>query len=368
MPEEPGNIIGLHKRTADQAVSFSYRGPFREDFTQVILEIYGGTESARQSEPVVTRKVSFLLVECFQNILRHGENVAGVEPDFRDNGLFGFRTQGDLFTINSINIVPNEEVEVLRNLMESVNSLDTSQLKELYLQQLSASSLSEKGGAGLGLIELARKSGRPVLYQFDPAPGNRSYFHQQVTFCPGPADLSVPGWIEETRKMYEEMAAADLLLCYKGDFSQKAILPLLQIVEQNASVNRQINHIGRKAGHLLIEILQNISRHGCAAETSPVGLFTIGWRDGRIVLQSGNLVDNQERAFLADKLSYLSELSREELVELHKVALKSSLRFESKHKSGLGLIEIARASSVPIEFSFSELQPHRHLFTLQVAI
>lgn len=368
MHEKLKSIVGLHERTAGQTVSFSYRGPFRDEFTQTILEIYEGTLSALESQPVVTRRVSFLLVECFQNILRHGENVAGSEPDFSDDGLFSFRSMGEEFTINSINIVPNEEVDGLRELMESVNKLDSAQLKALYLRQLTASNLSDKGGAGLGLIELARKSGREVLYQFEEARGGWSYFHQQVTFRPGSQGSAVRSWIEETRLLYEEMASENTLLCYKGDFSQKAILPLLQIVEQNVSDISKLNHIGRRTGHLMIEILQNISRHSASHELAPEGLFTIGWRQGRIVLQSGNIVDSAERKFLTEKLSYLRDLSQNELKELHVAALKASLRFENKHRSGLGLIEIARASSVPLEFAFNELQTPNHLFALQVAI
>jgi hypothetical protein len=368
MPQRLKSLIQLHERTASQPVAFCYRGPFHDQFTHTILEIYDGTHPARQSQPMVNRKVSFLLVECFQNILRHGESVAGSEPDFRDDGLFSFRSIGDEFIINSINIVAGEEVADLERLMINVNSLDPNQLKELYLDQLNKARLSEKGGAGLGLIELARKSGRKVLYQFEEAPGGRKFFHQQVTFCSGEQKKEVTNYIAETRRVYEEMASENSLLCYKGHFSQKSILPMLEIVEHNMAEGIQLSHIGRKTGHILVEILQNIARHGSGEASPAEGIFTLGWRDGHIVLQAGNVVDDEEKDFLTEKLTYLRGLSREELLELHKAALKASLKFENKTKSGLGLIEIARASSSPIIFDFHPFDRGHHLFVLHVSI
>ena len=368
MPHRLKSLVKLHSATADLPVAFSYRGPFIDRFTHTILDIYEGTSSAQKSLPTVNRKVSFLLVECFQNILRHGETVAGSTPDYRDDGLFSFRIAGDEFIINSINLVNSDEVEVLRGLMEEVNSHDPARLKEMYMRQLSENELSAKGGAGLGLIELARKSGREVLYRFDEAPGNRVYFHQQVTFCADKDKKDVTDRIAQTRALYEQMAKEHTLLCYKGDFSQKAILPILEMVEHNLASGNGYNVQGRKTGHVLIEILQNISKHGGQQNERSEGIFTIGLQDDRILLQAGNIVTDSEKEFLNEKLLYLRELTKDELKELHRTALRASLKFESKHKSGLGLIEVAQASAEPLVFEFRSLKASQHLFALQVSI
>jgi len=362
------SLIDLHQKTQNQPVAFCYRGPFLDRFTHTILEIYESTLSARQHQPVVNRKVSFLLVECFQNILRHGETVAGNQPNFSDDGLFSFRSAGDEFIINSINVVPRCEIEALGKLMKNVNSLDADALKELYLQQLNSATFSAKGGAGLGLIELARKSGREVLYEFADAPDERSFFHQQVTFCTNKEKSHVSNWIKETQSLYDQMTSENTLLHYKGDFSQKSVLPLLDMVEHNISSGMEISSLGRRTGHVLIEVLQNISKHGGSEAQTPEGLFTIGWNDGRILLQAGNVITEEEKNFLQEKLEYLRDLDHDDLRELHKAALRASLKFENKNKSGLGLIEVARASSAPLVFQFKSLSSHNHLFALQVAI
>ena len=140
------------------------------------------------------------------------------------------------------------------------------------------------------------------------------------------------------------------------------------MVEHNVAAGMRKNTMGRKPGHVLIEILQNISHHAKKAGERPEGIFTIGWNNGRILLQTGNIVNEEEKDFLNEKLNYLSALSREELNELHRTALRASLKFENKHKSGLGLIEVARASCSPLLFRFRKSEDQHHLFTLQVAI
>ncbi|MFN8697778.1 MAG: SiaB family protein kinase [Flavobacteriales bacterium] len=368
MPQGLKSLVKLHSETADLPVAFSYRGPFTDHFTYTILDIYDSTSSAQKSLPTVNRKVSFLLVECFQNILHHGETVAGSTPDYRDDGLFSFRISGDDFIINSINLVNSDEVEDFRKLMEEVNSHDAARLKELYLRQLNENNLSEKGGAGLGLIELARKSGRKVLYRFDEAPGNRMYFHQQVTFCADKDKKEVSDRIAQTLELYEQMTREHSLLCYKGDFSQKAILPILEMVEYNLASGNGFNAQSRKTGHVLIEILQNISKHGGQQNDRSEGIFTIGFQDDRVLLQVGNIVTDREKEFLNEKLLYLRALSKDELKELHRSALRSSLKLESNQKSGLGLIEVAKASTDPLRFEFRTLESSQHLFALEVSI
>jgi len=368
MPRRLKSLVKLHYDTIDQPVVFSYRGPFLECFTNTILEIFQGSITAQQVIPTINRKVSFLLVECFQNILKHGEVVAGSDPGFRDDGLFSFRIQGSSFIINSINMVQPEEADGLRSMMEEINSYEPQDLKALYLKQLANSSLSDKGGAGLGLIELARKSGQQVLYLFEDAPGGLVFFHQQVTFCPGKERWEIVNRIDEIRALYDQMNGEHTLLSYKGDFSQKAIIPILEMVEYHMASSSEAGAQGRKAGHVLVEILQNIAKHGGDKQGRAEGIVTIGMYNGQILLQSGNVVSETEKEFLTEKLVYLRQLNHEELKDLHRTALKASLKFENKMKSGLGLIEIAQASTIPFNFEFNPSVDDRCLFTIQVSI
>ena len=358
-------LVGLFDIYQGHDSAFCYRGAFADRFTNTIIDISEGSVFRR--EPMMNRKVSFLLVECFQNIVKHGENLH--EDSFKDEGIFTFHMIDKEFIINSINHIHASEIQTLSELVEQVNSLDTDQLKSLYLRQLNNNSvLSDKGGAGLGLIELARKSGHKLLCEFEEVQPPYARFHQQVSFLKKESsEGSARNCIPQTKDLYATLSAKDIFLFYKGDFSQKSILSLLDIVEQNVSGNPTFSGITRKAAHVLVELLQNISKHGTSEqEERKEGIFLIGKSEEHVFIQVGNVVSAKERDFLLDKLAYLSMLDQDDLKELHKAAMKASLKFENKNKSGLGLIEVVKASNGKFEYTFEALPDERYLFGFHV--
>ena len=51
--------------------------------------------------------------------------------------------------------------------LNKVNSLNRDELKELYRQVMDTEQFSSKGGAGFGLIDIARKSGEKIDFSFN---------------------------------------------------------------------------------------------------------------------------------------------------------------------------------------------------------
>jgi hypothetical protein len=359
-------LVGLFDAYWSCDSAFCYRGAFAERFTSTIIDISEGSVFKR--EPMMNRKVSFLLVECFQHIIKHGESLSE-EDQFKDEGIFTFQRINNDFIINSINHIQSAEISALREMVDQVNALDRDALKELYKKQLNNNeALSNKGGAGLGLIELARKSGHKLLYEFEPLKGSYSRFHQQVSFSDNEkSELNARNNIASTKNLYETLGEKDIFLFYKGDFSQKSILSLLDIVEQNVQGAQASTGITRRAAHVLVELLQNISKHGKEDEKErKEGIFLIGKTDETVFIQVGNIVSAKERDFLLDKLAYLSMLDQPDLKELHRAAMKASLKFENKNKSGLGLIEVIQASNGAFEYNFNQLESDKFLFGFHV--
>jgi hypothetical protein len=349
---------------------FCYRGAFVEEFTSVILEISEGSKLTNQALPGITRKMSFMLVECFQNVLKHGES--NYKGDFERNhdGLFSFKNTPEAFYINSINVIRKHDVQKLVQLMEQVNAMNEADLREFYLLNLENNELSSKGGAGLGLIELARKSKEKIAFRFEDLNNEFALFHQQVTMKHLPLDdLVLEKMITKTSRFYKKLIEENILLQYKGDFSQRSILPLLNMMEKNVSADAATSRTCKRAGHILIEVLQNISKHSVGENNQRRdGIFLMGMDDIGVFICAGNNVSIAEKLFLEESLEYLVKLDKEELRELHRTTLRSSLRFESKSKTGLGLIEIAQASSRRIHYEFFPSGYNKFLFTIQISV
>jgi hypothetical protein len=361
-------LLDLYKQVEEEHPSFCYRGTFLDRFTSTILDISEGAMASRNEKPTTSRKVSFLLVECFQNILRHSEVVSQNSNNLEGEGLFCFKTVDDTFVINSINYIQNSDRAKLKKLVDDINALEGEALKSYYMQHLSNNELSEKGGAGLGLIEIARKSGNKLLYEFEQKSESYDLFHQQVTF--GTENkVSNKHYIESTKKIYQDMDDKNMFMYYKGDFSQRSIIPMLDIVEHNVGGGGSTTSLGRKAGHVLIELLQNVSKHNSASgKEEKKGIFTIGEDGDKFYIQCGNIVSHQDKVLLENKLELLSCLSKEDLRDFHRQAMKASIMFENKTRSGLGLIEIAKASSKPLEYIFEPLENNKYFYAIHVTI
>jgi hypothetical protein len=70
----------------------------------------------------------------------------------------------------------NSSIEHLREKIEKMNAMTPEQLRAYYQEMLSVAELSEKGGAGLGILDMARKSRMPLEYEFIPIDDNYSFF------------------------------------------------------------------------------------------------------------------------------------------------------------------------------------------------
>ncbi|HOM90289.1 MAG TPA: SiaB family protein kinase, partial [Bacteroidia bacterium] len=91
------------------------------------------------------------------------------------------KAKGEGYRIITGNYIKKEESEDLKSKLEKINSMNTEELRAYYLETLSTTELSQKGGAGLGMIDIARKSGHKIVYSFDGVTDTVNFFTLEVT-------------------------------------------------------------------------------------------------------------------------------------------------------------------------------------------
>ena len=74
----------------------------------------------------------------------------------------------------------NEEVEKLKTRLDKVNSLSKEELRSFYREILDNNQISQKGGANLGMIDMARKSGEKLEYHFTKVNDSLTFFDLKV--------------------------------------------------------------------------------------------------------------------------------------------------------------------------------------------
>lgn len=87
------------------------------------------------------------------------------------------------YYVCSGNIIDNADIKELKEDIECVNSLNKDQLRKFYKEKLRTSRTSRDNdlGAGLGLIDMARKSSSPLKYLFIERDECHSFFILKVS-------------------------------------------------------------------------------------------------------------------------------------------------------------------------------------------
>jgi hypothetical protein len=124
------------------------------------------------------KRVYHTMVEILQNMNRHSDEIA--EASHVGRGLFMIGKKKENYFIITSNKVKNSNIKTLKDSIELINGSTLEELNELYTNQLRFGKITEKGGAGLGLLDIARKTNKALQFNFLPINKYYSYFILKV--------------------------------------------------------------------------------------------------------------------------------------------------------------------------------------------
>ena len=158
-------IYDLHRTMMSQKLILVYQGDFTQESTKSILAMAERNLDSSGEEGNIKRKVFNVMVEALQNIVKHSDEL--VEGQMRSHAaIFLIGKEENRYTIMSGNPIRKSNVASLEQKLHHINSLDKEGLKELYKEIIKNTTISEKGGAGLGFVDMARKSGEKLSFDF----------------------------------------------------------------------------------------------------------------------------------------------------------------------------------------------------------
>ena len=169
--------VSLYKQILEKQLTFSYVGEFSDSVNDVLIPIAENLIK-KTSAPLVLRKRSFyIMIECIQNVNRHHSLIES--PGKMPKELFLVQGEENLFSIASANVMNSKSVPSLNAKIEKLNSLSEFGLDLYYKTLLKETVLSQKGGAGLGLIEVARKSANKINFKFNDLNKENTFFFME---------------------------------------------------------------------------------------------------------------------------------------------------------------------------------------------
>ncbi|MCC6369937.1 MAG: hypothetical protein IT236_02905 [Bacteroidia bacterium] len=169
-------VNDYHQQLTAPNVLLVYGGKIGKGIASDVLSIITN-KLEMETNTALKKRVLHVVVECVQNIERHC-----IEPktDARNNAsIVILKTDSD-YVVSFCNRIDNSNVTGLKDKIEKVNSFNKEELVDFYKFCLRNNTMSEKGGAGLGLIEISRKSGNKIDYIFEEVDRDNSNFSLTV--------------------------------------------------------------------------------------------------------------------------------------------------------------------------------------------
>lgn len=166
-----------------------------------------------------------------------------------------------------------------------------------------------------------------------------------------------------------------IFLCFRGPFTQELMVEIGALLKSKLESAAATPSTILKVFSVFIEQSQNIIRHSAepiltdkANQTDHTsGVIAVGLKGKTYFVTAGNRIENRQVDPLRNRLIQLQNMDREALNKLYREQRRNGPAFDES-PAGLGLIELARKASQPVEFDFEAVDDTYSFFSIKAVI
>lgn len=180
------DMLEYYNMLRDNHLNIIYSGPL---WSEGIEGIAGTLKKRLEFDELplpASQAVFSVFVEQVNNMLMYSaekerfEECGGGMADV-SKGIFILGTHGKTYFLQSGNTMRSDRTESIKDRIDYLNTLDKKQLRKFYKEQIKKENENtESRGAGLGLIEIARRASSKIEYKFTPLEQGMTFFAMYV--------------------------------------------------------------------------------------------------------------------------------------------------------------------------------------------
>lgn len=180
------DMLEYYKMLKSNNVNIIYSGPIWADGVEGI----GGTLRKRLELDALplsaSQSVFSVFVEQMNNMLMYStEKQCFSSADQMSfgvsTGVFILGAQDKKYFLQSGNVMETKNVDLVRQRIDYLNTLDKQEMRKYYKEQMKQENKNPGSkGAGLGLIEIARRASSKIQYEFIPMQEDQTFFAMYV--------------------------------------------------------------------------------------------------------------------------------------------------------------------------------------------
>lgn len=134
----------------------------------------------------IIHNIFAVMTEQMQNVMSYSrDRRENADHLLESSGLFvvGFNRDKEKYFVSSCNRMFSRDRKTIEERLNRINSMDRKQLKAYYREVRRTGRDMHQRGAGLGFIEMAKKSSAPIDYKIVDIEGDEAFF--QITVYVG---------------------------------------------------------------------------------------------------------------------------------------------------------------------------------------
>lgn len=232
---------------------FGYAGSFPDEHTARLIEL-GAAVLDQQNASVSERgRLGYVMVEAYQNVVRHRARL-NPELEFgkaRSHFMLHCGTAGQ--TVGTLNPVATDNAKDLQEVLGFLKGRTAAELKGLFRDGIQRTHEPGRRGAGLGLIEMMRRSGATPTWGRNDCLDGHTLF--ALAWTAGNDGEQVPG-LDRLNSQRNAMADAGAWLSYVGVSNAEVLENLGRMVETETTQPGG-GAAGRAALLQAVELLKN---------------------------------------------------------------------------------------------------------------
>ena len=173
------NMIVLKNLIDEEGIIFSYSGTVSQPILSSIAETIESELKNSDVDQKIIQNIFAIFTEQMHNIMSYSkERISKGNNRFESPGIsvVGFDKERQKYFVESANIMESANKDHLIVLLDKINALNKDQLRAYYRVLRREGSGVHKRGAGLGFLEMAKKSSELLEYNITPLDSGRSFF------------------------------------------------------------------------------------------------------------------------------------------------------------------------------------------------
>lgn len=173
-------VVKFNDVLRQQKIMLVYEGEINQTITKAFTSMTERNFEGSTDSATTQKRVYHVMVECLQNVVKHTEVEDGYQlGKGNSRGLFMISLTNEFYIITTGNLIANNKIDDMKGILDYVNSLSPDELKAEYKRMMRENRLSEKSGAGLGFIDIIKKTGNKIEYHFEKLNEENSLFIQK---------------------------------------------------------------------------------------------------------------------------------------------------------------------------------------------